>query len=107
VERPAGFGIERSALERNAARAVEPRVDLRQVARSGLRDPQHWEDMLVEVDHPTFGNHVRLRPYVSFSRSATVAEPGVLAAQHTDGILSELGYSVEAIADLRERKVLA
>jgi hypothetical protein len=25
----------------------------------------------------------------------------------TDGILSELGYSVEAIADLRERKVVA
>ncbi len=64
-------------------------------------------DMLVEVEHPTFGEHVRLRPYVSFSRSATVAEPGVLAGQHTDGILSELGYSVEAIADLRERKVVA
>ncbi len=64
-------------------------------------------DMLVEVEHPTFGDHVRLRPYVSFSRSATVAEPGVLAGQHTDGILSELGYSVEAIAELRERKVVA
>src|ERR1700722_11336884 len=64
-------------------------------------------DMLVEVEHPTFGDHVRLRPYVSFSRSATVAEPGVLAGQHTDGILSELGYSAEAIADLRERKVVA
>jgi crotonobetainyl-CoA:carnitine CoA-transferase CaiB-like acyl-CoA transferase len=64
-------------------------------------------DMLVEVEHPTFGEHLRLRPYVSFSRSATVAEPGVLAGQHTDGILSELGYSVEAIADLRERKVVA
>jgi crotonobetainyl-CoA:carnitine CoA-transferase CaiB-like acyl-CoA transferase len=36
-----------------------------------------------------------------------VAEPGVLAGQHTDGILSELGYSAEAIADLRERKVVA
>jgi crotonobetainyl-CoA:carnitine CoA-transferase CaiB-like acyl-CoA transferase len=64
-------------------------------------------DMLVVVEHPTFGEHVRLRPYVSFSRSATVAEAGVLAGQHTDGILSELGYSVEAIADLRERKVVA
>jgi crotonobetainyl-CoA:carnitine CoA-transferase CaiB-like acyl-CoA transferase len=64
-------------------------------------------DMLVEVEHPTFGAHVRLRPYVSLSRSATVAEPGVLAGQHTDAILSELGYAVEAIADLRERKVVA
>ena len=34
-------------------------------------------DMLVEVEHPTFGEHVRLKPYIAFSRSATVAEPGV------------------------------
>jgi crotonobetainyl-CoA:carnitine CoA-transferase CaiB-like acyl-CoA transferase len=64
-------------------------------------------NMLVEVEHPTFGDHVRLKPYVSFSRSATVAEPGVLAGQQTDAILSELGYSAEAIADLRDRKVVA
>ncbi len=64
-------------------------------------------DMLVEVEHPTFGEHVRLRPYIGFSRSETVAEPGSLAGQHTDAILRELGYSAEAIADLRERKVVA
>jgi crotonobetainyl-CoA:carnitine CoA-transferase CaiB-like acyl-CoA transferase len=64
-------------------------------------------DMLVDVEHPTFGEHVRLKPYVSFSRSATVAEPGVLAGQQTDAILSELGYSAEDVADLRERKVVA
>jgi crotonobetainyl-CoA:carnitine CoA-transferase CaiB-like acyl-CoA transferase len=63
--------------------------------------------MLVEVEHPTFGEHVRLKPYVSLSRSVTVAEPGVLAGQQTDAILNELGYSAEAIADLRERKVVA
>jgi crotonobetainyl-CoA:carnitine CoA-transferase CaiB-like acyl-CoA transferase len=64
-------------------------------------------DMLVQVEHPTFGDHVRLKPYVSFSRSATVAEPGVLAGQQTDAILSELGYSAGTIADLRDRKVVA
>jgi crotonobetainyl-CoA:carnitine CoA-transferase CaiB-like acyl-CoA transferase len=64
-------------------------------------------DMLVEVEHPTFGEHVRLKPYIGFSRSETVAEPGSLAGQHTDAILSELGYSAEAIRDLRERKVVA
>jgi crotonobetainyl-CoA:carnitine CoA-transferase CaiB-like acyl-CoA transferase len=64
-------------------------------------------DMLVEVEHPTFGEHVRLKPYISFSRSATVAEPGTLAGQNTDAILSELGYSAEQIAELRERKVVA
>ena len=64
-------------------------------------------DMLVEVEHPTFGGHVRLKPYVGLSRSETVAEPGSLAGQHTDAILRELGYTAEAIADLRERKVVA
>lgn len=64
-------------------------------------------DMLTEVEHPTFGQHLRLKPYVAFSRSETVAEPGSLAGQHTDAILQELGYSDEAIADLRERKVVA
>ncbi len=64
-------------------------------------------DLLVEVEHPTFGAHVRLKPYIAFSRSETVAEPGSLAGQHTDAILTELGYSAAAIADLRERKVVA
>ena len=63
--------------------------------------------MLVQVQHPTFGQHVRLKPYVAFSRSQTVAEPGSLAGQHTDAILSELGYTSEAIEDLRTRKVVA
>jgi crotonobetainyl-CoA:carnitine CoA-transferase CaiB-like acyl-CoA transferase len=64
-------------------------------------------NLLVTVEHPTFGEHIRLRPYVEFSRSATVAEPGCLAGQHTDMILGELGYSAQAIAALRERKVVA
>ena len=64
-------------------------------------------DMLVEVEHPTFGEHVRLKSYIGLSRSETVAEPGSLAGQHTDAILRELGYSAETIADLRERKVVA
>jgi crotonobetainyl-CoA:carnitine CoA-transferase CaiB-like acyl-CoA transferase len=64
-------------------------------------------DLLVEVEHPTFGDHVRLKPYVAMSRSAMVAEAGCLNGQHTDAILGQLGYSAEAIADLRERKVVA
>jgi crotonobetainyl-CoA:carnitine CoA-transferase CaiB-like acyl-CoA transferase len=63
-------------------------------------------DLLVEVKHPTFGDHVRLKPLVSFSRSESVAEPGCLLGQHTDSILAELGYSPEAIADLRQRKIV-
>jgi crotonobetainyl-CoA:carnitine CoA-transferase CaiB-like acyl-CoA transferase len=64
-------------------------------------------DLLVQVEHPTFGDHVRFRPLVDLSRSKTVAEPGSLAGQHTDAILAELGYDDTAIADLRERGVVA
>jgi crotonobetainyl-CoA:carnitine CoA-transferase CaiB-like acyl-CoA transferase len=63
-------------------------------------------DLLVEVEHPTFGEHDRLATLVEYSRSTTLAEPGVLKGQHTDRILTELGYSAEAIADLRERKIV-
>jgi crotonobetainyl-CoA:carnitine CoA-transferase CaiB-like acyl-CoA transferase len=64
-------------------------------------------DLLVQVEHPTFGEHMRLKPYIQLSRSETLAEPGVLAGQHTDKILAELGYDAAAIAGLRERGVVA
>jgi crotonobetainyl-CoA:carnitine CoA-transferase CaiB-like acyl-CoA transferase len=64
-------------------------------------------DLLVQVEHPAFGEHVRLKPYIELSRSETLAEPGVLAGQHTDKILAELGYDVPAITSLRERGIVA
>jgi crotonobetainyl-CoA:carnitine CoA-transferase CaiB-like acyl-CoA transferase len=64
-------------------------------------------DLLVQVEHPSFGEHVRLKPYIELSRSETLAEPGVLAGQHTNGILAELGYDMPAIASLRERGIVA
>ena len=64
-------------------------------------------DLLVQVEHPTFGDHVRFKPLVEFSRSTTVAEPGSLAGQHTDAILAELGYDDAAIADLHKRGIVA
>ncbi|MCU1454182.1 MAG: CoA transferase [Acidimicrobiales bacterium] len=64
-------------------------------------------ELLVEVEHPTFGDHVRLKPLVEMSRSETVAEPGCLLGQHTDKILRELGYDEAAIGDLRSRKIVA
>jgi crotonobetainyl-CoA:carnitine CoA-transferase CaiB-like acyl-CoA transferase len=63
-------------------------------------------DLLVEVEHPTFGEHDRLATLVDYSRSETIAEPGVLNGQHTDAILTELGYTSEQIADLRARSIV-
>jgi crotonobetainyl-CoA:carnitine CoA-transferase CaiB-like acyl-CoA transferase len=64
-------------------------------------------DLLVQVEHPAFGEHARLKPYIELSRSETLAEPGVLAGQHTDKILTELGYDERAITSLRERGIVA
>jgi len=63
--------------------------------------------LVVDVVHPTFDEVPRLRPPVQFSRSTTVARPGVLNGQHTDAILGELGYDEAAIADLRTRSIVA
>ena len=64
-------------------------------------------DLLVDVEHPTFGAHVRLKPLMDLSRSEMVAEPGSLLGQHTDRVLAELGYDGSTIADLRRRGVVA
>jgi crotonobetainyl-CoA:carnitine CoA-transferase CaiB-like acyl-CoA transferase len=64
-------------------------------------------DLLIQVEHPVFGEHARIKSYIELSRSETLAEPGVLAGQHTDAILTELGYDAAAIAGLRERAVVA
>lgn len=64
-------------------------------------------ELLVEVEHPTFGEHLRLVPYADFSRSPSIAGPSCLCGQHTDVILAELGMDDEAIADLRARKIVS
>ena len=61
---------------------------------------------VVDVVHPTFDEHPRLAPYIRFSRSVTQARPGVVAGQHTDALLAELGKTDEEIADLRQQEVV-
>ncbi|MGE0308024.1 MAG: CoA transferase, partial [Acidimicrobiia bacterium] len=72
-----------------------------------MADPL-WRDlgMVVDVVHPTFDEHPRLAPVVKFSRSATVARPGCVTGQHTDAVLTELGFDADRIADLRARGVI-
>jgi crotonobetainyl-CoA:carnitine CoA-transferase CaiB-like acyl-CoA transferase len=83
------------------------------VATAGPMESQLMSDefgrasgYLADVVHPTFDVHPRLAPLVRFSRSATTAEPGCLAGQHTDAILRELGYTAARLTDLRARKVV-
>jgi crotonobetainyl-CoA:carnitine CoA-transferase CaiB-like acyl-CoA transferase len=61
--------------------------------------------MTAQVEHPTFGEHPRLKAVMSFSRSATRAGPGVVVGQQTEALLQELGYSGEAIEALVEKGI--
>ena len=62
---------------------------------------------ITDVMHPVFEEHPRMNGFLRFSRSVTQAKPGVLAGSHTDAIMTELGFAPAAIADLRERNVIA
>ncbi len=61
---------------------------------------------LADVVHPSFDEMPRIAPLIRFSRSATQAKAGILAGQHTDDILTELGHDAAAIADLRQRGIV-
>lgn len=60
----------------------------------------------LERDHVRYGRYVRHGPVLHFSASATHCGGGTLAGQHTDALLRELGYDENAIAQLRERKIV-
>ena len=59
------------------------------------------------IEHPTFGDCVRLTPHVELSRSGGIARPAQLLGQSTDAVLTELGYDASDLAALREKGVIA
>jgi crotonobetainyl-CoA:carnitine CoA-transferase CaiB-like acyl-CoA transferase len=61
--------------------------------------------LVTDVEHPMLGNHPRLAPVVSFSRSATTPRGGTMIGQHTIWVLTQLGYDQAAIEDLVQRGV--
>jgi crotonobetainyl-CoA:carnitine CoA-transferase CaiB-like acyl-CoA transferase len=69
-------------------------------------DEELAAEYCVTAMSPVFDEHLRMGPLVRFSRSATRAEGGCTAGEHTDALLRELGYDDAAIADLRERDIV-
>ena len=54
-----------------------------------------------------FDTHTRTQALVGLSRSGSTIGAGCMAGQHTDAILTELGYSTDDIARLRAEDIVA
>ena len=61
---------------------------------------------VVEVDHPKRGKYLTVGNPIKMSDSVTEVVRSPLLGEHTDEVLTELGYGLEAIADLRTEKVV-
>ncbi len=62
--------------------------------------------LVVEVDHPTFGTILRAGPPVVLSDTPGRVAAGCLLGEHTQAILTELGYTADQIDDLADRRVV-
>ena len=61
---------------------------------------------VVEVDHPIRGKYLTVGNPIKLSDSPTDVERSPLLGEHTDEILSELGYSTDELIALRHDKVI-
>jgi crotonobetainyl-CoA:carnitine CoA-transferase CaiB-like acyl-CoA transferase len=52
------------------------------------------------------GDYQRWGPVVTFEKNPGRYGGGMLAGEHTDAILGELGFGAEQVADLRARNVV-
>lgn len=61
---------------------------------------------IVEVDHPERGTYLTVGNPIKLSDSPTEVRRSPLLGEHTDELLSGLGYSAEQIAHLREERII-
>ncbi len=66
-------------------------------------DPQLTENgFVVEVEHPLFGPYRTFGPPIKFDETPTaIRSSAPLLDEHTDAVLTELGFEPDAIAELR------
>ena len=61
---------------------------------------------VVEVDHPIRGKYLTVGNPIKMSDSPTDVTRSPLLGEHTDEILTELGYSTDELISLRHDKVI-
>lgn len=61
---------------------------------------------IVEVDHPKRGKYLSVGNPIKLSDSPTVVKRSPLLGEHTDEVLTELGYSPQEISGFRGSKVI-
>jgi formyl-CoA transferase len=61
---------------------------------------------VVEVDHPKRGKYLSVGNPIKLSDSATEVTRSPLLGEHTEEVLTELGYAAAEISGLREKKVI-
>ena len=61
---------------------------------------------IVEVDHPQRGKYLTVGNPIKMSDSPTVVKRSPLLGEHTEQVLSELGYGAADIAALRQKKAI-
>lgn len=61
---------------------------------------------IVEVDHPTRGKYLTVGNPIKMSDSSTEVTRSPLLGEHTEEVLTQLGYGADYIATLRAEKVI-
>jgi formyl-CoA transferase len=61
---------------------------------------------VVEVDHPQRGKYLSVGNPIKMSDSPTEVRRSPLLGEHTDEVLSELGYAAADVAALRAKRVI-
>jgi formyl-CoA transferase len=61
---------------------------------------------IVEVDHPTRGKYLTVGNPIKLSDSSTEVTRSPLLGEHTDEVLTQLGYGADEILELRREHVI-
>ncbi|KAI0632334.1 CAIB/BAIF family enzyme [Trametes polyzona] len=93
IEKLTGLGVPFGPINNIEQTFAHPQVAARQ--------------MITEVEHPRAGKIKLVSPAVTYNgQRMPIERPPPYLSQHTNEVLTELGYSEQEIAQLREKKII-